>query len=269
MVDLRTARQRSPEAPFAVLLDALAGEDVHEERREHLDVIVRLGREYVDADGPHAGLEGFLAFLTATLRDDAPTADDAVELLTFHRAKGLEFATVFVTGLERGLVPIVHADTPAQRAEERRLLYVALTRAGNALHLSRARRRTVGARSVNRAPSPWLPVLQASWVGAAPGAPADPTAGLRASRARLAGVAVGADRLGPDDQALFERLKEWRKRVALASAVPAYVVCSDATLREIATARPTSADALLAVHGIGPVKAERFGDDVLAIVGQG
>ena len=266
LADLRRAATRSPDSPFGALLDTLVGEAVNEERREYADAIVRLGHEYIDADGVHAAVDGFLAYLTATLRDDAPAREDAVELLTFHRAKGLEFSTVFVTGLERGLVPIAHADTPAEKAEERRLLYVGLTRAGRALHLSRARTRTVGARVANRAPSPWLAVIQASWTGSLPSAPADPRPALRATRAQLAGAAAAGATLSPADTALFERLKEWRGRLARASAVPAYVIFSDATLKAVAAARPTSRDALLAISGIGPVKIERFGDDVLGIV---
>ena len=132
---LRQAAKRAPGRPFADLLDELGApptdrliDDRSEERREHVDALARLGREYLGAEGGPGSFDGFLAYLTAALRDDAgDVADDAVELLTFHRAKGLEFRTVFVTGLERGLVPISHAETPAERAEERRLLYVALT----------------------------------------------------------------------------------------------------------------------------------------------
>ena len=104
-----------------------------------------------------------------------------------------------------------------------------------------------------------------SWTGIAPPPPADPVAGIKATKAKLAGVASSGP-LSAADTALFERLKEWRKRVAVASGVPAYVVFNDATLRAVATVRPTSRDALLGVSGIGPVKVERFGDDVLAIV---
>jgi DNA helicase-2/ATP-dependent DNA helicase PcrA len=82
---------------------------------------------------------------------------DAVELATFHRAKGLEWESVCVIGLEDGYVPIVHAATAAAREEERRLLYVALTRASEQLHCSWARsRRIKGGRRVDREPSPWL-----------------------------------------------------------------------------------------------------------------
>ena len=87
--------------------------------------------------------------------------------MTFHRAKGLEWQVVFVTGLERGLVPISWAGTPEARAEERRLLYVALTRASRELHCSWARRRRMGSgRQMERQPSPWLAaVARASRVG--------------------------------------------------------------------------------------------------------
>jgi DNA helicase-2/ATP-dependent DNA helicase PcrA len=82
---------------------------------------------------------------------------DAVELATFHRAKGLEWTSVSVVGLEEGFVPIIYAESEAARAEERRLLYVALTRASQQLHCSWARSRTMGrGRTVERQPSPWL-----------------------------------------------------------------------------------------------------------------
>ena len=68
--------------------------------------------------------------------------------MTFHRAKGLEWQVVFVTGLERGLVPISWATTPTARAEERRLLHVALGRAEDGLHCSWARERTAHGRRV-------------------------------------------------------------------------------------------------------------------------
>lgn len=82
---------------------------------------------------------------------------EAVELATFHRAKGLEWDTVFVVGLEDGFVPIAYAEAPEARAEERRLLYVALTRASRQLHCSWARARRMGTgRRRERDPSPWL-----------------------------------------------------------------------------------------------------------------
>jgi DNA helicase-2/ATP-dependent DNA helicase PcrA len=82
---------------------------------------------------------------------------DAVELATFHRAKGLEWTAVYVVGVEDGFVPIVYAASEAARDEERRLLYVALTRASRELHCSWVRTRRMGnGRQMERQPSPWL-----------------------------------------------------------------------------------------------------------------
>ena len=163
---LTAASRAAPGRRFAehlVDLEAMAAETSgpESERAAHVEVLARLGREYLDAEAGSGSLEGFRAYLAAALRDDVPDGADGVELLSFHRAKGLEFHTVFVTGLERGLVPIGYADTPAARAEERRLLYVALSRAEEALHLSWARTRTIGSRVARRAPSPWLAPIEA------------------------------------------------------------------------------------------------------------
>ena len=71
------------------------------------------------------------------------------------------------------------------------------------------------------------------------------------------------------DQALFEQLREWRAAVAREAEVPAFVVFSDATLAEIALARPRTDDALLAVNGVGAKKLETFGDAILRLVRKG
>jgi ATP-dependent exoDNAse (exonuclease V) beta subunit len=106
----------------------------------------------------------FVSWLDLATRTDA-RGERGVDLVTFHRAKGLEWQVVFVTGLERGLVPISWATTPAARAEERRLLHVALGRAEDTLHCSWARLRTAGGRRSARQPSPWLGDLELAIAG--------------------------------------------------------------------------------------------------------
>ena len=71
---------------------------------------------------------------------------------------------------------------------------------------------------------------------------------------------------GPADEGLFERLRAWRLERARADEVPAFVVLHDATLRELASAKPTSESDLAAVKGFGPAKLERYGQDVLAVI---
>ena len=253
------------------LTDLEIGEDDDGDnaRREHAGAVARLGREYL-ASEPEGSLDGFLAWLATALRNEAPSVgDDAVELLTFHRAKGLEFDTVFVTGLERGLVPIARADDPSARAEERRLLYVALTRAERGLELSWARRRALGNRTIGRAPSPWLAPIEAAIAG--PGASGPPGArartGIDEARDRLARASGHEDAEGDEhDPALLAALVDWRRQLARASGVPAYVIFHDTTLRAIAAARPTTRASLLELSGIGPVKAERYAEAVIELV---
>jgi DNA helicase-2/ATP-dependent DNA helicase PcrA len=80
-----------------------------------------------------------------------------VAVLTLHSAKGLEFRAVFVTGLEQGILPHYNAQDRADDVEEeRRLLYVGMTRARERLHLSACRRRRVAGRFQDQEPSPFL-----------------------------------------------------------------------------------------------------------------
>jgi DNA helicase-2/ATP-dependent DNA helicase PcrA len=275
---LRELARAAPTRPFSEHLTDLAAEpEGSEERREHVDALVRLGHEYLETEGsagvPSGSVDGFVGFLHATLRGedaDASTGGDAVELLTFHRAKGLEFDTVFVTGVERGLVPISHARTPAALDEEQRLLYVAVSRAERALHVSWARHRTVGARVVGRRPSPWLARIERAVAPPTTEGPGDARAAIADARDRVtrAGGRAARDRVAVDaaDTGLLDALVEWRRKLSRAANVPAYVIFANSTLAEIASARPSSHRALLAVNGVGPVKAERYGDDVLGIV---
>jgi DNA helicase-2/ATP-dependent DNA helicase PcrA len=131
--------------------------------------LLRLADEHAVED-PGATVGGFLAWLTATVDDpsassEADPAACAVELSTFHRAKGLEWPAVALVGLEDGLVPISYATSPAARAEERRLLYVAVTRAEEYLWCSWARQRQAAGRSWSCRPSPLLAALEAAGAG--------------------------------------------------------------------------------------------------------
>ncbi|MEY2423694.1 MAG: ATP-dependent helicase UvrD/PcrA [Acidimicrobiaceae bacterium] len=241
-------------------------------RIRNLEELLRLANEYL-TDDRSPSTAGFEAWLNATVgSDDAGSGGDAVDIATFHAAKGLEWPVVHLAGLEEGLVPIFHAQTNEAAAEERRLFYVAITRAERELWLHRAEERTFGTRVARRKPSVYLeeiePVLDAMRRGAAP---ADAALHLPVVRetVRAAGkprVGRSASTLEPGDQVLFEELRRWRSQQAKAASVPAFVIFDDKTLTEVAARRPTDRAGLLAVPGIGPVKLERYGDDLLAVV---
>jgi DNA helicase-2/ATP-dependent DNA helicase PcrA len=280
VLDALTANARQvPGRPFAEHLVDLREDatTMPDEQREHAEVLVTLGHEYLAHDGERGSADGFLAWLTTTLRSDDGNVDapDSVDLLTFHRAKGLEYDTVFVCGLERGLVPISYATTPSELADERRLLYVALSRAARTLHLSWARERVLGGRAAPREPSPWLAAVAASRADETPVPPStgDPPPGLRRARARLGQPASSRPprprrvrAVDHEDGPLLASLLDWRRGVARAAAVPEYVVAPDHTLHAIARQRPSSRADLATLPGIGPARLERYGGPILELV---
>ncbi len=256
--------------PFAACiadLQEMANAIAVDERREHLEALVRLAREYVRLD-TQPTVEGFLAWLTATVRgEDQPDRDaDGVDIVTFHRAKGLEWPVVFVAGVEKGFVPIARADTPDAEAEERRLLYVALTRAQDELHCSWAERRTFGTRDLRRQPSPWLTVIDAACRAAETGGTADWRRFLEQERAALRARSGRKKAAGAPDPVVLQALKDWRAAAARAANVPAYVIFHDTTLAAVAERKPSDKAQLLALPGLGPVKAERYGDALLEVI---
>ena len=207
----------------------------------------------------------------------APTLQ-GVTLASLHSAKGLEWDAVFLVGLSEGLMPISFADDQAGYDEERRLLYVGITRARKHLGLSWSLARTPGGRA-NRRPSRFLDGLrpaEASRTAAAPRTPrrkghAGPpmcrvcgtllTSATERKLSRCGGCPAGYD------EAVFESLRTWRLGVAQSNSLPAFVIFTDATLMAIAEANPSGLVELGRVAGVGKSKLERYGEAVLAILG--
>jgi len=201
----------------------------------------------------------------------APVAG-GVTLATLHAAKGLEWDAVFVCGVQEGSLPITFAKTPTEVEEERRLLYVGLTRARVHLRVSWAAARNPGQRK-SRKPSRFLDGLRPQ-VASDTARSSTKSRGVQFCRTCGTPLSSAGDRkLGrcsdcPSayDEALFDRLKAWRSERASSASVPAYVVFTDKTLEAIAEVRPGSPEALLRISGIGAKKIEQYGEDVLALI---
>jgi DNA helicase II / ATP-dependent DNA helicase PcrA len=244
------------------------------DRWESWQALADQAAELLGPNGGAGDLAGLVDDLDRRAAEQHAPVAAGVTLATFHAAKGLEWDSVFCCGLQDGTLPITYAETPAAIEEERRLLYVGMTRARIDLALSWAAARSPGGKGT-RKPSRFLAPLLPEQSGQA----TQPSRRRgRAMTCRECGRPLSsaaekkrgrcADCPASYDEELFERLREWRKVRAEADSVPAYVVFTDATLQLVAELRPTTSKGLLAISGIGPQKLERYGEDLLELLGQ-
>jgi DNA helicase-2/ATP-dependent DNA helicase PcrA len=241
------------------------------ERWESMQALVALADDLATA-AEAAGGRASLADLVAELDErasaqHAPTVE-GVTLASLHAAKGLEWDAVFLAGMSEGLMPISLAETDGAVAEERRLLYVGITRAREHLELSFARSRNPGGRASRRRTR----FLDGLWPGeeGRSGRSAGAGRGGGGRRATDVRVPTAARDLSADaDLELYERLRGWRAGVATQTSRPAYTVLVDATLAAIAQLKPGSIAELARINGIGPAKLDKFGPSVLAVVAGG
>ncbi len=322
------------------------------ERDASLGVLIEIAQELVHSE-PATGPRALVAELDRRAAAESAVQGEGVELLTYHRAKGLEWSVVLLPAVEEGLLPIRQAKEADAIAEERRLLYVGITRARDRLVISWAAiRDQAGNGGTKRRPSRFLAAL-APATAQHTASTHQPTAAqqggtnrvrlpeatsrqsiprkadllpdlltwrsLKAARDHVTPAAIVSDStleavaearpgslaalrrvpgMGPErvelhgpailavvasagtapksadgghgsdstNADLVERLRTWRRDRSRAEGVPAYVLAPDATLDAIAEARPTSPASLLKVHGMGPARMEKYGHDILAIV---
>lgn len=222
------------------------------ERWEALEALAQLADDFVADGGGEATMREFVEHLAERAQAQHAPSVDGVTLTTMHAAKGLEWDAVFIVGCSEGLMPISLAETDDAVAEERRLLYVAVTRAREHLHLSYARARKSGGRATRKRTR----FLEKWWPETAR------PAARRASRAQR------LDSLDADQAHLFEALRQWRLGVAQEASKPAFTVFADPTLIDIAIHRPRTRGELAQINGVGAVKLEQFGAQVLRVVAE-
>ncbi|MFC5662458.1 ATP-dependent DNA helicase UvrD2 [Kitasatospora misakiensis] len=267
-----------------------AGSGAVRDRWESLAALVRLAEEFErgrTAAGQTTGLADYVAELDARAAAQHAPAVEGVTLASLHAAKGLEWDAVFLVGLTEGTLPIIYAKTDEQVEEERRLLYVGVTRARKHLTLSWALSRSPGGRA-SRKPTRFLDGLRPG--SSAPGSRPAGRAGRggveggeRSAGRRVRGPVTCrvCERVLTDaverklrrcetcpstmDEALYERLREWRAAQAREQGAPAYVVFTDATLMAIAEDVPANRQELAAISGVGAMKLDKYGAAVLSL----
>lgn len=267
-----------------------AGSGAVRERWESLAALVNLAQDFATAKAG-ATLSDLVAELDERANaQHAPTVQ-GVTLASLHSAKGLEWDVVFLVGVAEGMMPITYAKTDEQVEEERRLLYVGVTRAREHLFVSWALARSPGGRA-GRRPSRFLDGLRPGSVATAGRGGGGGAGGIERGVRGGVATAVGRRSRTPArcrvcgrtltdagemklmrcegcpsdmDEGLYERLREWRAVQAERSGQPAFCVFTDKTLMAIAETAPDDAGELARIPGVGVRKLNRFGVDVLAI----
>ena len=216
------------------------------ERWDAMQALVSLADDLAAAGA--AGLADLVAELDERASAQHAPVVEGVTLASLHAAKGLEWDVVFLAGLSEGLLPISLAETAAALDEERRLLYVGVTRARERLEMSCSRSRTPGSRGTRKASR----FLDGLWPAADGGS--------------RRGTAATSDQRAGADPELLARLRQWRADEASRLDRPAYTVLADRSLEELAALRPATIAELARVRGVGPVKLEAYGQALLGLV---
>lgn len=234
--------------------DAPKAAGAQRERWEALNALVTLADDIDRARG--ADLAGFVAELEErAATQNAPTIE-GVTISTLHAAKGLEWDAVFLAGMSEGLMPISFAETPAAVDEERRLLYVGVTRAREHLHISYARARAASGRG-NRKRTRFLDGI---WPET------ENVSRATRNRRRSKEMATEFELNHPDDVALLNDLKAWRTIQASDERKPPYMILVDTVLMSIASSKPATIQELGRVKGIGMTKLDQYGSAILHVV---
>jgi len=241
------------------------------ERWESQNALVDLAAGLA-ADGPT--LTDLVAELQRRATVQHAPSGAGVTLTTLHGAKGLEWDAVALVGIHEGGVPFVLAETDAQIAEERRLLYVGVTRAREHLRISWS-----GGRGRDRRPSRFLAAAMPTSAAPVRQRRRPVTKETVPTMCRVCGKGLHApaermlgrheDCPSRYDEDLLAALRTWRTRAAESAGLPEFCIFTDSALIAIAESCPRNADQLAEVSGVGPAKIRKHGADVLALLAAG
>ena len=245
-------------------------------RQENIEELVNGMHDFVatrqEEDNPHVALTDYLAEVSLLTDQDSDKEGDGakVTLMTIHSAKGLEFKNVFVVGLEENLFPSpMSMDSMRGLEEERRLFYVAMTRAEEHCFLSFAKTRFKFGKTEFSSPSRFLKDIDVRFLNVPQEEQMVRKVDEGASRFRSQMSSQGAPRSGfvTRSQSLIDRYAE---RSSVPSAPPAQEERRFKKVSSIASSRPAASPMAGGLQAGNVIEHERFGiGDVVSVVGTG
>ena len=237
-------------ASFSTTLSDLLTDFTFGPEAQYLEIAQQYNNEEQYPDG-----SSFRQWLKTLRPTDYSDSSERVELSTFHAAKGLEWPHVIIAGVEEGLVPLNNDDE-----EEKRLFYVAISRAERQLFLTWAEERTVSGRTKQRNKSPWLSLIQTTTVR--PSAPSKERVSGYLRKARLA-TRIDLD---SSSQERLNVLNDWRLKTARHRKIEPSSLIPDNTLRAIAITKPSSLEELAIVLGQSLERVKKTGPEILSVI---
>ncbi len=303
-ISAESPRVAGPDADELAGPESSPASDSTDDSELNLRSLVELAHEYASS-GLDLDVKKFHTYVSAAVGTDTGfvNAKGSVSLLTMHRSKGLEFSTVICAGLEEGLVPMAASRTQLAIDEERRLLFVAITRCKHNLFLSWAKSRTTnsGGRA-SRKPSRFLDGLTGidrhfasghhpddartsseknpdtapqwtEWISKArhelspnqsESSQEMPSGSVPGRRQKKAAVQI-LDRKRECNHDLFIALCQWRDELAASETRARQEILADPILLDIACVEPRSVADLAMIPGIDRVNLERYGPALLEI----
>ncbi len=229
---------------------------------ESLEYLRSIALESLRFD-PRMDIYGFTTYFKARANDIGSTKKDGVTLTTLHRSKGLEWPSVYLIALENGILPHSKSVTPSAYEEEKRLLYVGITRARDNLILSYAKKR--GSSNKFRSPSDLLyPIEELVTMGNQKLATKEVALSyIRQNRKMLLEPHKSSLPQGIDP--IIDTLLLWRKTKALAEAKEDRSILSEVTLEAIAASLPRGIDELNRIPGVSTHFSITYGRELLRL----
>lgn len=234
------------------------------DRQSTLTTLLSLADELAERDCG-ASIDDFIQDIRFRAAAEQEGSAEGVTLSTIHKAKGLEWDAVLLPSLEEGILPYYNASSsPGGVAEERRLLYVAVTRARRRLWMGSARRRRLPFGEREASPSRFLTELQSTASLPKPAPKLAPKAATVVVRPPVVGT--GRPAAPQDYNLLLAALKSWRARFAASRELTPTSVVSDQAVRMIAEGRPLTIQQLKRLECLGPVKVQHYGYAIIEVV---